>query len=50
MSSLTQDDDHQSIGVLLSVWECDKVDSREEKGDKERWYCGLCLNEYNIWN
>ena len=25
MSNSTQDDDHQSSDVLLSVWECDKV-------------------------
>ena len=38
MSSLTQDDDNQSSDVLLSIWECDKVDRREEKGNEERWY------------
>ena len=21
-----------------------------EKGNKELWYCGLCGNDYNIWN
>ena len=28
MSSLTQYDDHQSRDVLLSIWDCDKVDMR----------------------
>ena len=50
MSSITQDDDHQRRDVLLSIWECDKVDKRVSKGNKERWYCGLYGNEYNIWN
>ena len=50
MSSVTQDGDHQSNAVLLSNWECNKVDRRVEKGNKKRCYCGLCGNEYNIWN
>ena len=50
MSSVTQDDDHQSSDVLLLNWECDKVDRRRAKGNKERWYCGFCGNPYNIWN
>ena len=36
MSSLTQDDDHQSSNVLLSIWECDNVDIRGAKWNKER--------------
>ena len=50
MSSITQDDDNQSSDVLLSIWECDKVDMRVEKGNKECWYRGLYRNEYNICN
>ena len=50
MSSLTQDYHHQSIDVLLSIWECDKVDRRVAKGNKERWYGGFRGNDYNIWN
>ena len=50
MSSLTQDDDHQISYVLLSIWECDKVNRRGAKVNKERWYCGFYRNEYNIWN
>ena len=49
MSSLTQDDHHQSSDFLLSIWECYRVDRRGEKGNKELWYCGLCGNKYNIW-
>ena len=49
MLSLTQDDDHQSSDVILFIWECDKVDMRGGKGNKERWYCGFCRNNYNIW-
>ena len=44
ISSVNQDDDHQSSDVLPSVWYCDKVDSRLAKGNKERWYCGFCVN------
>ena len=43
-------DDHQISDVLLSIWWCDKVDRRGEKGNKDTWYCGFCGNEYNIWN
>ena len=50
MSNFTQDDDHQSSNVLLSVWECDKFDRKGAKGNKEFWCCGLCRNEYNIGN
>ena len=50
MSSVTQDYDNKNSDVLLSILECDKVDRRGEKGNKERWYCGFCANEYNIWN
>ena len=50
ISSLTQDDYHQRIDVILFIWECDKVDMRGGRGNKERWYCGLCGNEHNIWN
>ena len=50
MSILTQDDDQKISDVPLSIWECDKVDRRGAKGNKERWYCGFCGNEYNIWN
>ena len=49
MSSVTQYDDNQSSDVLLSIWECDKVDRRVARGNKERWYRGFCENEYNIW-
>ena len=50
MSSVTKDDDHKSIDVLLYILECDKVDRRVAKGNKERWYCGFFGYEYNIWN
>ena len=50
MSSVTQDDDNQSSDALLSIWECDKVDRRGSKGNKDRGYCGFCGNEYNIGN
>ena len=50
ISSVTQYDGHQSSDVLLYIWEFDKVGIRGAKGNKERWYCGLCVNEYNIWN
>ena len=50
MSSVTQDNDHQIIDVLLLIWECEKVDRRGAKGNKERWYCGFFGNKYNIWN
>ena len=50
MSSVTQDYDHQSSDIILLVWECDKVDKMGAKGNKERWYCGFCVNEYTIWN
>ena len=50
MLSVTQDDDHQISDVLLSICECDKVDRRLSKVNKDRWYCGFCENEYNIWN
>ena len=50
MSSLIQYDDHQSSDVLLSIWECDKVDRRGAKCNKYRWYCGFCGNYYNTWN
>ena len=50
MSSVTQDDDYQSSDVILLIWESEKVDRRGSKGNKERWYCGLYGNEYNIWN
>ena len=49
MSSVTQDDDHQSSNVILSIWEYDKVYRRGAKGNKDRWYYGLYRNEYNIW-
>ena len=49
MSSLTQDDDHQSSDVLLSIWMCNKVDMRGAKENKERRYCGFYGNEYNMW-
>ena len=41
MSSVTQYDDHQSSDVILLILECDKVDRRVSKGNKERWYCGF---------
>ena len=50
MSSLTQDDYNQSSDVILSIWECDKVGRRGEKGNDECWYCGFCGNDYNILN
>ena len=50
MSIITQYDDDQSSGVLISIWECGNVYRRVEKGNKERWYYGFCGNEYNIWN
>ena len=50
MSSVTKDDDYQISDFLLLVWECDKVDIRVAKGNKEHWYCGFYGNEYNIWN
>ena len=50
MASLTQDDDHKSSDVFLSIFECDKVDRRGANGNKERWYCEFCGNEYNVWN
>ena len=34
MSSLTQDNDHQSSDVLLLIWECDRVERRVEKRNK----------------
>ena len=50
MSSLTKDYDNQSSNFILLIWGCGKVDRRVIKGNKDRWYCGLCGNEYNIWN
>ena len=50
MSSLTQDDYHQSSDVLIFIWECDTVDRRGERGNKEHWRCGFCGSQYNIWN
>ena len=50
MSSVTQDDDHLRSDVILYIWECDKVDRRGAKGNKEHYYCGFCRKEYNIWN
>ena len=50
ISSVTQDYDHQSSDVLLSMCYCDKFDRRGAKGNNERWYCGFCGNEYNICN
>ena len=41
MPSVTQDDDHQSSEVLLYNWECDKVDRRGAKGNKELWHFEL---------
>ena len=34
MSSLNQYDDHQISDVILSIWGCDKVDSRGGRGIK----------------
>ena len=34
MSSVTQDDDHQSSDIVLYIWECEKVDRRGEMGIK----------------
>ena len=34
MSSITQDDHHQSTDVLLSIWEFDEVDKRGAKWNK----------------
>ena len=34
MSSLTQYENNQRSIVLLSIWECDKVDRRVTKGNK----------------
>ena len=48
MSSLTQDDGHQIIDVILFIWYCDKVDRMGEKGNKYCWHCGLCGNKCNI--
>ena len=48
VSSVTQYDDHQSSDFLLLVRKCDKVDRRGAKGNKERWFCGFCVNKYNI--
>ena len=50
MSNVTEDDDNQSRDVLLLILDCDKVGRRGAKENKERWYFGLCVNEYNIWN
>ena len=50
MLSVTQDDDHKITDVLLLIWECNNVDRRGAKDNKELWYCGFCGNEYNIWN
>ena len=50
MSSVTQDDVNQSSDVLVSIWECGKVDRRGAKGNKDRWHYGFCGNEYNICN
>ena len=50
MTNLTQYYYHQRSDVLLSIWERDKVDRRGEKWNKERWYCGFYVNEYNMWN
>ena len=50
MSSVTQYDDNKSSDVLLPIWDCDKVDRRGAKENKELWYCGYCVNDYNIWN
>ena len=41
MSSLNQDDYHQRIAVLISIWEYDKVDRRVENRNKESRYCGF---------
>ena len=50
MSSTTQDDNHHSSDVILSIWGWDKVYRRLAKGNKELWYRGFFGNEYNIWN
>ena len=50
MSIITQYDDHQNSGVLLLIWVCDNFDRRGSNGDKELWYCELCVNEYKICN
>ena len=50
VSSLTQDNYHQSSDVLLSILECDKVHRILAKGNKERWFCGSFRNQYIIWN
>ena len=39
MSSITQYDDDKISDVILSIGECDKVDRRVEKGNKELCYC-----------
>ena len=44
ISRVTQYDDYQSSDILLSVWGCDNFDRRGERGNKEQWYCGLCIN------
>ena len=49
MSIFTKDDNHKISDALLSILECDKVDRRVAKGNKDLWYCGFCVNEYNIW-
>ena len=50
MSSLIQYDFNQKSDVILLILECDTFNRRWAKGNKERWYCGWCRNEYNIWN
>ena len=50
ISSVTQNEDHLSSDFILFIGECDKFDRRGAKENKERWYFGLCGNEYNIWN
>ena len=50
ISSVTQDNDHQSSNFIIYIWECDKVDRRGAKGNKDLWYCGFCGKEYNICN
>ena len=50
MSGINKDDDNKRSDVILSIWECDKVDRRASKGNKERWYCGFYGNEFNICN
>ena len=39
-----------SLKTTIIKSECDKVDRRKAKGNKERWYCGFFGNEYIIWN